>query len=277
MLFLDVDPQASASEWTGLREETPFAVLACARANPNREAARRRDRCDHILINGLPRGDAIVRSCLAAADLAAVPIEPSGLSARASNRIVELIHKSSGLNCKPASSSAASERARGSDARCVDLATGLPVLRTEIDVPRHSDAVEIATLAAEPKQCLSLQEAVRMSKELPATVARFADLEAWNRQRKRRKPGPSRRTRAEADPELRRCLKRAALEHDTAISDLMRGLVKNRLQNEGVRVMSCNRYKSRLAKCAKCLARRCLPCDTGCEDCAARDHPEEAS
>ena len=178
VLLLDADPQASASEWAGLREETPFAVLACARANLNHEAARLRDRCDHILIDGPPRGDAIVRSCLAAADLAAVPIEPSGLSARASDRIVELIGEAQTFRPElQARFIVSRKRARTRIGRQMrDLATGLPVLRTEITErvafteamtygrtvqemdPRHPGAAEIAALAAELKQCLQPQE-----------------------------------------------------------------------------------------------------------------------
>ena len=38
------------------------------------------------MIDGPPRGDALLRSCLAVADLCVIPIEPSGLSVRAAYR-----------------------------------------------------------------------------------------------------------------------------------------------------------------------------------------------
>lgn len=41
----------------------------------------------HNVIDGPPRGNALLRSCLAIADLCVIPIEPSGLSVRAADRI----------------------------------------------------------------------------------------------------------------------------------------------------------------------------------------------
>lgn len=57
----------------------------------HRQAADLRERYDWIVIDGPPRGDGIVKACVIAADLVVVPIEPSGLSARASDRIVTLL------------------------------------------------------------------------------------------------------------------------------------------------------------------------------------------
>lgn len=91
VLLLDADPQASASDWAALREQTPFTVMACARPNLHEEVARLRLQFGLVLIDGPPRGDAILRSCLAAADLCVIPLEPSGLSVRAADRILALV------------------------------------------------------------------------------------------------------------------------------------------------------------------------------------------
>ena len=91
VLLLDADPQASASDWAALREETPFAVVSCTRPNLHTEVARLRRQFSQIVIDGPPRGDALLRSCLAAADLCAIPIEPSGLSVRAADRILDMV------------------------------------------------------------------------------------------------------------------------------------------------------------------------------------------
>ena len=169
VLLLDADPQASASEWAGLREATPYTVMACTRPNLHAEVARVRDRFDHIVIDGPPRGDRIVKACVIAADLVVVPIEPSGLSARAADRIVELLAEAAiyrpALQARFVVNRRKARTVLGREMR--HLATGLPVLATEIrdriafakamtygDVlqevdARHPGAVEIAGLTDE--------------------------------------------------------------------------------------------------------------------------------
>ena len=58
------------------------------RPNLHREIARHKEHYDWTVIDGTPRDDAITRSCLIAADLVVIPIEPSALSAWASDRTV---------------------------------------------------------------------------------------------------------------------------------------------------------------------------------------------
>ena len=178
VLLLDADPQESASQWAGLREESPFVTVACAQPNLHRQVDKMRDRYDWILIDGPPRGDRIVKSCIAAADLVAVPIEPSGLSARASDRIVNLLVEAEpylpGLQCRFVVSRKKARTVIGREMR--HLATGLPVLETEITErvlfvramtygqtvqelePESPGAVELAALATELKQCLQPRE-----------------------------------------------------------------------------------------------------------------------
>ena len=88
VLLIDADQQASANAWSSLREDQPFSVFAVPRKNLHKEVDRQRDIYDWIVIDGTPRDDAITRSCLIAADLAIIPIEPSALSAWASDRTV---------------------------------------------------------------------------------------------------------------------------------------------------------------------------------------------
>ena len=174
VLLLDADPQASASEWAGLRKAGPFATLACAQPNLHHQVADLRGRYDWIVIDGPPRGDDIVKACVIAADLVAVPIEPSGLSARAADRIVALLAEAAVyrpelqgrfvVNRRKARTVLGREMRR--------LAEGLPVLEAEIrdriafakaltyghalqEVdPRHPGAREIADLTAELQACL---------------------------------------------------------------------------------------------------------------------------
>ena len=58
------------------------------RPNLHREIARHKEHYDWTVIDGTPRDDAITRSCLIAADIVVIPIEPSALSAWASDRTV---------------------------------------------------------------------------------------------------------------------------------------------------------------------------------------------
>ena len=58
------------------------------RKNLHKEVDRQREHYDWIVIDGTPRDDAITRSCIIGADLVIIPIEPSALSAWASDRTV---------------------------------------------------------------------------------------------------------------------------------------------------------------------------------------------
>ena len=75
-------PAGIANAWSrsSLREDHPFSVVAVPRKNLHKEVARQQDLYDWIVIDGTPRDDAITRSCLIAADLVVIPIEPSALS-----------------------------------------------------------------------------------------------------------------------------------------------------------------------------------------------------
>ncbi len=101
VLLVDADTQASASEWAQLRARPACAVMTYVQPGRNKDlyadlaekiAAQDR-RFDHIVIDGPSRGNALLRSCLAVADLCAIPIEPSGLSVRAADRIVALANE----------------------------------------------------------------------------------------------------------------------------------------------------------------------------------------
>ena len=174
VLLLDADPQQSASQWAGLREACPFVTVACAEPNLHRQVADLRERYDWIVIDGPPRGDGIVKACVIAADLVVVPIEPSGLSARAADRTVALLAEAAiyrpALQARFVVNRRKAHTVLGREMR--HLATGLPVLETEIrdridfakamtyghvlqEVdPRHPGAREIAALAAELQACL---------------------------------------------------------------------------------------------------------------------------
>ena len=134
VLLIDADQQASANVWSSLREDQPFSVVAVPRKNLHQEVGRQRDGYDWIVIDGTPRDDAITRSCLIAADLVIVPIEPSALSAWASDRTVGQVEEARiyrpDLRAYFVISRKIPGTVLGREMRMLDLP--LPVLETEV-------------------------------------------------------------------------------------------------------------------------------------------------
>ena len=173
VLLMDADPQESASQWAGLREETPFPVVTCTRSNLHTDVARLRRRFDRIVIDGPPRGDTLLRSCLAAADLCAIPIEPSGLSVRAADRILAMIEEVGAFRPELEARFVVSRKIAGTviGRELRSLTAGPPVLEAEVtqrvafamamtygqtiaerEGANHPGAREIASLANELQQ-----------------------------------------------------------------------------------------------------------------------------
>ncbi len=95
VLLIDADSQASSSTWASLREETPFQVVSMARPNFAKDARKMALNYDFTIIDGPPHAYEISRSCIAAADLVLIPIEPSGLSTWASDMTVSQVREAS--------------------------------------------------------------------------------------------------------------------------------------------------------------------------------------
>ncbi len=93
VLLIDADKQGSASTWASLREEAPFQVVSMARENMAKDAISLAAEYDFTIIDAPPHAEAISRSCIIASDLVILPIEPSGLSAWASNFTVHQVQQ----------------------------------------------------------------------------------------------------------------------------------------------------------------------------------------
>ena len=134
VLLIDADQQASANVWSSLREDQPFSVFAAPRKNLHKEVDRQREHYDWIVIDGTPRDDAITRSCIIAADLVIIPIEPSALSAWASDRTVGQVEEARiyrpDLRAFFVISRKIAGTILGREMRMLELP--LPVLKTEI-------------------------------------------------------------------------------------------------------------------------------------------------
>ena len=117
----------------------------CATTNPSRSSPSRARTCTKrssasatfttgIVIDGTPRDDAITRSCLIAADIVVIPIEPSALSAWASDRTVGQVEEARiyrpDLQARIVISRKIPGTVLGREMRLLELP--LPVLETEI-------------------------------------------------------------------------------------------------------------------------------------------------
>lgn len=98
VLLIDADSQESSSAWASIRAETLFQVISMARPNFAKDAMKMALNYDFTIIDGPPHAQEISRSCIAAADLVLIPIEPSGLSIWASEMTVAQIYEAS--ECK---------------------------------------------------------------------------------------------------------------------------------------------------------------------------------
>src|SRR6056297_1586596 len=95
ILLIDADSQASSSTWASVRAETRFQVVSMARPNFAKDAMKMALNYDFTIIDGPPHAYEISRSCIAAADLVLIPIEPSGLSAWASDMTIAQVREAS--------------------------------------------------------------------------------------------------------------------------------------------------------------------------------------
>lgn len=137
VLLIDADKQGSATTWASLREDAPFQVVSMARANMARDALKLAQDYDHTIIDGPPHAEEIARSCIAASDFVALPIEPSGLSTWASDLTVRQVKEAqefkSNLKCGFVVSRKIGKTVIGRDIRNMAAEAGLPILESEIE------------------------------------------------------------------------------------------------------------------------------------------------
>ena len=97
VVVIDADPQGSALDWSEqrAREGLPrlFGVLGLARDTLHIEAPAIARGVHHVLIDGSPRIEPLMRSAMLAADLVVVPSQPSPFDGWASGEILRLIQE----------------------------------------------------------------------------------------------------------------------------------------------------------------------------------------
>ena len=137
ILLIDADKQGSASTWASIRSDAPFQVVSMARANMARDALKLATDYTHTIIDGPPHAEEIARSCIIASDFVALPIEPSGLSAWASDLTVKQVREAqeykTTLKCGFVVSRKIGKTVIGREIRNMAADAGIPILDSEIE------------------------------------------------------------------------------------------------------------------------------------------------
>lgn len=137
VLLIDADKQGSAGTWASLRDEAPFRAVSMARANMARDALKLAGDYAHTIIDGPPHAEEIARSCIIASDFVALPIEPSGLSAWASDLTVRQVREAQdfkrALKCGFVVSRKIGKTIIGREIRAMAAEAGIPILDAEIE------------------------------------------------------------------------------------------------------------------------------------------------
>lgn len=135
--LIDADKQGSAMTWASLREENDFKVVSLARPNMAKDAMKLAADHDFTIIDGPPHAEEIARSCIIASDFVALPLEPSGLSAWASDLTVKQVREAQEyketLKCGFVVSRKIGNTVLGRDIRAMTADIGIPILDAEIE------------------------------------------------------------------------------------------------------------------------------------------------
>ena len=137
VLLIDADKQGSATTLASIRSDAPFQVVSMARANMARDALKLATDYTHTIIDGPPHAEEVARSCIIASDFVALPIEPFGLSAWASDLTVKQITKAQEyketLKCGFVVSRRIGKTVIGREIRSMASEAGIPILESEIE------------------------------------------------------------------------------------------------------------------------------------------------
>ena len=108
-----------------------------ARANMARDALKLARDYTHTIIDGPPHAEEVARSCIIASDFVALPIEPSGLSAWASDLTVRQVREAQdfkpALKCGFVVSRKIGKTIIGREIRTMAVEAGILILDAEIE------------------------------------------------------------------------------------------------------------------------------------------------
>lgn len=97
VLFIDADPQGTASDWASIRDKTkmPFQVIQMARPVLHRDVNDFHINYEMVIIDGPPRSYDVTRSAVLASELVIMPVQPSGADVWATKEMCLLLKEAS--------------------------------------------------------------------------------------------------------------------------------------------------------------------------------------
>ncbi|MBV9712330.1 MAG: AAA family ATPase [Ktedonobacteraceae bacterium] len=92
VLYVDADPQASALDWSAIRQEPPlFNVVSMPRNTLHTQLPTLGAKYALTFIDGPPLAGDVAKSAMLASDLIIVPVQPSGADKWSTKKILDLI------------------------------------------------------------------------------------------------------------------------------------------------------------------------------------------
>jgi chromosome partitioning protein len=91
VVFIDADPQGSASHWQAVESNNAFEVLHRPEPMTKYDIEALAQRCDYLVIDAPPAIGDITKSILAVTDLSIVPLSPSSLDIWSCKGTLEMI------------------------------------------------------------------------------------------------------------------------------------------------------------------------------------------
>ncbi|MEN8237175.1 MAG: ParA family partition ATPase [Pseudomonadota bacterium] len=92
VMLIDADEQRSALDWAAARDKEPlFSVVGMPSGTLHKQVKLLEDDYDFIVIDGPPRVSTVAKSCIAASNVVAIPVQPSPYDVWAAKEVVDLI------------------------------------------------------------------------------------------------------------------------------------------------------------------------------------------
>jgi chromosome partitioning protein len=91
VLFIDADPQGSASHWQAVESNNAFEILHLPKPISKSDIEELSQKCDYLVIDAPPAIGDITKSILAVTDLSIVPLSPSSLDVWSCKGTLEMI------------------------------------------------------------------------------------------------------------------------------------------------------------------------------------------
>jgi chromosome partitioning protein len=186
VLYIDADPQATALDWSAMRQKKPlFNVVGLPKNTLHRDLPTLSEPYQWTFIDGPPLVFDVAKSAIMASHLVIIPVQPSGPDIWSAKKIVELVSEATVF--KPALKAVLTVNRKtvgtaiGKHFR-EDLTAafpGLPVLSAEISqrvIFAESNSTGMSVLEMEPKG-QAAQEIIALAQE----IKEFTSHEQKNR------------------------------------------------------------------------------------------------